>query len=108
MSRLLYRLSYSAAAGGTARRTGRATPTRAPIGNRTLDLLLTMETLCRLSYWGVTRGVRRGVDGSPRYTAAGRSRQTVRSCRAAAFGPGRTRDTAAAGVDQALEARPWP
>src|SRR3954453_10942269 len=27
-------------------------PTRAPIGNRTLDLFLTMETLCRLSYWG--------------------------------------------------------
>src|SRR3954453_22975415 len=27
-------------------------PTRAPIGNRTLDLFLTMETLCRQSYWG--------------------------------------------------------
>ena len=26
--------------------------TRAPKGNRTLDLFLTMETLCRLSYWG--------------------------------------------------------
>ncbi len=26
---------------------------RAPIRNRTVDLLLTMETLCRLSYWGV-------------------------------------------------------
>ncbi|CCH77332.1 hypothetical protein BN12_320025 [Nostocoides japonicum T1-X7] len=26
---------------------------RAPIGNRTLDLFLTMETLCRLSYWGL-------------------------------------------------------
>jgi hypothetical protein len=25
---------------------------RAPKGNRTLDLLLTMETLCRLSYRG--------------------------------------------------------
>src|SRR5690606_35379465 len=25
---------------------------RAPIGNRTLDLLLTMETLCRLSFRG--------------------------------------------------------
>src|SRR5664280_2504377 len=29
-----------------------AAPVRAPIGNRTLDLLLTMETLYRLSYWG--------------------------------------------------------
>src|SRR5699024_1065916 len=28
------------------------TQTRAPKGNRTLDLLLTMETLCRLSYRG--------------------------------------------------------
>jgi hypothetical protein len=26
---------------------------RAPIRNRTVDLLLTMETLYRLSYWGV-------------------------------------------------------
>src|SRR6478672_4247631 len=33
------------------RRAGKR-PTRAPIGNRTLDLFLTMETLCRLSYWG--------------------------------------------------------
>ena len=29
---------------------------RAPIRNRTVDLLLTMETLYRLSYWGVLRG----------------------------------------------------
>jgi hypothetical protein len=28
---------------------------RAPIRNRTVDLLLTMETLCRLSYWGRAR-----------------------------------------------------
>ncbi len=28
---------------------------RAPIRNRTVDLLLTMETLYRLSYWGLTR-----------------------------------------------------
>ena len=27
----------------------------APIRNRTVDLLLTMETLCRLSYWGLSR-----------------------------------------------------
>jgi hypothetical protein len=33
---------------------GKKAPVRAPIGNRTLDLLLTMETLYRLSYWGGT------------------------------------------------------
>src|SRR5207302_7036458 len=31
------------------------TQSRAPIRNRTVDLLLTMETLCRLSYWGAAR-----------------------------------------------------
>src|SRR3954471_14543429 len=31
---------------------------RAPIRNRTVDLLLTMETLYRLSYWGVLAGWR--------------------------------------------------
>jgi hypothetical protein len=51
MSRLLFRLSYTAFKGCTAL-AGRALP-RAPIRNRTVDLLLTMETLCRLSYWGV-------------------------------------------------------
>ena len=33
----------------------------APKGNRTLDLLLTMETLCRLSYRGSERNSRRTV-----------------------------------------------
>src|SRR3954452_8349969 len=51
MSRLLCQLSYSAL---TVARAGRAPP-GAPIGNRTLDLLLTMETLCRLSYRGAAR-----------------------------------------------------
>src|SRR3954451_20738689 len=41
MSRLLYRLSYPASASA-----------RAPMRNRTADLLLTMETLYRLSYRG--------------------------------------------------------
>ena len=45
------------------RRTGDR-PTRAPIGNRTLDLFLTMETLCRLSYWG-TADVGEPVTGTP-------------------------------------------
>src|SRR3954453_12754907 len=56
MSRLLCQLSYSAL---TVARAGRAPP-GAPIGNRTLDLLLTMETLCRLSYWGVATREARG------------------------------------------------
>src|SRR5262249_6603123 len=47
MSRLLFRLSYTASAGACP-----PAPDRAPIRNRTVDLLLTMETLYRLSYWG--------------------------------------------------------
>src|SRR3954447_7487423 len=46
---------------------GREGISRAPIRNRAVDLLLTMETLCRLSYWG-TRGTRihgRGAAGEP-------------------------------------------
>ena len=50
MSRLLFRLSYTAFEGYTA--FARQPLPRAPIRNRTVDLLLTMETLCRLSYWG--------------------------------------------------------
>ena len=34
---------------------------RAPIRNRTVDLLLTMETLCRLSYWGRKPGKTTGA-----------------------------------------------
>src|ERR1044071_9911087 len=54
MSRLLYRLSYTALTclcRGARNRTPRPVH-RAPIRNRTVDLLLTMETLYRLSYWG--------------------------------------------------------
>src|SRR3954447_22602523 len=75
MSRLLYRLSYSAALPGAARRTGRATRQRAPIGNRTLDLLLTMETLCRLSYWGVGHAL------GARSTGANGTRRLPRSAK---------------------------
>ncbi len=50
MSRLLFRLSYTAFKGYTS--FARRPLPRAPIRNRTVDLLLTMETLCRLSYWG--------------------------------------------------------
>src|SRR3954470_18424828 len=67
MSRLLCQLSYSAL---TVARAGRAPP-GAPIGNRTLDLLLTMETLCRLSYRGAA-----GADpgsGSTVHGAGGRT-----------------------------------
>ena len=39
------------------RRTDRATD-QSPIGNRTLDLFLTMETLCRLSHWGAANVLR--------------------------------------------------
>ena len=55
MSRLLYRLSYPALPDPARSKptvrlhTG---PDRAPMRNRTADLLLTMETLCRLSYQG--------------------------------------------------------
>ena len=51
MSRLLYQLSYTAT---TIERPAEAGPSliRAPMRNRTADLLLTMETLYRLSYWG--------------------------------------------------------
>ena len=67
MSRLLYRLSYPAIdplPGATSRsdgafalvvppvRGGTGTFDRAPMRNRTADLLLTMETLCLLSYRG--------------------------------------------------------
>src|SRR3954453_14937125 len=56
MSRLLYRLSYPASTPpdgpATASPGYRTTAVRAPIRNRTVDLLLTMEMLCRLSYWG--------------------------------------------------------
>jgi hypothetical protein len=48
MSRLLYQLSYTAAAGSTPWARG-VYRFRAPLRNRTVDLLLTMETLCRLS-----------------------------------------------------------
>src|SRR3954451_16260817 len=59
---------------------------RAPIRNRTVDLLLTMETLCRLSYWGsadertrcrAPSGNRRGPNGSAR--ASGRRPRTSRA-----------------------------
>ena len=72
MSRLLYRLSYTAVTGGPAR-VGEEPFTRAPIRNRTVDLLLTMETLCRLSYWG--QAARKG------YTTA-RGPPNPLSCRA--------------------------
>src|SRR5690348_11632205 len=50
MSRLLYRLSYPASASA-----------RAPMRNRTADLLLTMETLYRLSYRGTSTFVDSGA-----------------------------------------------
>src|SRR3954469_20770533 len=72
MSRLLCQLSYTAAKAPSP--PGRCL-FRAPIRNRTVDLLLTMETLCRLSYWG-TRGTRiHGLGGRTR-TSAGQT--TVR------------------------------
>ena len=67
MSRLLYRLSYPAvgryrrhadrtthvyACGIPSVRGSTEVSDRAPMRNRTADLLLTMETLCRLSYRG--------------------------------------------------------
>ena len=67
MSRLLYRLSYPAvvspyqfpgSGNGPHRpnippvRGGTGDGVRAPMRNRTADLLLTMETLCLLSYRG--------------------------------------------------------
>jgi hypothetical protein len=66
MSRLLYRLSYPAAVSATSflvgQRSGQTAYSadarctgdgvRAPMRNRTADLLLTMETLCLLSYRG--------------------------------------------------------
>src|SRR5215211_404782 len=74
MSRLLYRLSYPAV-GRYRRHAGRTTHVylcgipsvrgstevsdRAPMRNRTADLLLTMETLCRLSYRGLLDPARR-------------------------------------------------
>jgi hypothetical protein len=70
MSRLLYRLSYSAPAGDLDGATGGA-----PIGNRTLDLLLTMETLCRLSYRG--RLPASGLDGGVRVHGPRRRREIV-------------------------------
>src|SRR4029453_9239706 len=84
MSRLLYRLSYPAAV-PHRRRTGRSThpngcripsvrgctegADRAPMRNRTADLLLTMETLCLLTYRGRMGGRQRGRADPPRYTA---------------------------------------
>ena len=67
MSRLLYRLSYPAmgllpacwsvnrarSGGIPPVRGGTGDEVRAPMRNRTADLLLTMETLYRLSYWGL-------------------------------------------------------
>src|SRR4051794_23853180 len=67
MSRLLYRLSYPAVVGyrgdrsdqrptwggcSAGARRHRKPCDRAPMRNRTADLLLTMETLCLLSYRG--------------------------------------------------------
>ena len=66
MSRLLYRLSYPAVVSATSFRSGNdlnrphippmrggtGDGVRAPMRNRTADLLLTMETLCLLSYRG--------------------------------------------------------
>src|SRR3954454_6231126 len=55
MSRLLYRLSYAAETNRPPPETAGTRSIRAPIRNRTVDLLLTMETLYRLSYWGRRR-----------------------------------------------------
>ena len=57
MSRLLYRLSYPAVPFGVPNRAMMGgysidPKRRAPMRNRTADLLLTMETLCLLSYRG--------------------------------------------------------
>ena len=57
MSRLLYRLSYPAVPFGVPNRAMMGgysidPKRRAPMRNRTADLLLTMETLYRLSYRG--------------------------------------------------------
>jgi hypothetical protein len=66
MSRLLYRLSYPAVVSATSLLAGQRSGWtaysadarcigdggRAPMRNRTADLLLTMETLCLLSYRG--------------------------------------------------------
>ena len=54
MSRLLYRLSYPALVMrlGVEPAVWAQTQHRAPMQNRTADLLLTMETLYRLSYRG--------------------------------------------------------
>src|SRR4051812_29213577 len=83
MSRLLYRLSYPAVASLPGGRESTVRPdrlflhrppvrgctgrTRAPMRNRTADLLLTMETLCLLSYRGLPLPSWDGTDG-PRYT----------------------------------------
>ena len=68
MSRLLYHLSYPADSRSVS---------RAPKRNRTVDLLLTMETLCRLSYGGaVPASTAAGVyvrRGSPTKSLFGRS-----------------------------------
>src|SRR3954452_803342 len=56
MSRLLYHLSYTATWDRPRCHVRITAGThRAPIRNRTVDLLLTMETLYRLSYWGRRR-----------------------------------------------------
>jgi hypothetical protein len=54
MSRLLYQLSYTATTIGLPAEAG-IPLIRAPMRNRTADLLLTMETLYRLSYRGWPR-----------------------------------------------------
>src|SRR3954451_551514 len=69
---------------------GREDISRAPIRNRTVDLLLTMETLCRLSYWGTrrTRIHGRGAAGEPvpdsRFRHPSRGQRSVRASRVCA------------------------
>ena len=63
MSRLLYRLSYTATV-RTCPDAASRVRARAPLRNRTVDLLLTMETLCRLSYWGQRSASVHGVTGT--------------------------------------------
>jgi hypothetical protein len=88
MSRLLYRLSYPAVVSPTGSRSGNGLSgphippmrggirggDRAPMRNRTADLLLTMETLCLLSY----RGARMPRDGRHQRTKIHTGRRTGR------------------------------
>jgi hypothetical protein len=66
----------------TLRRTaGRRLRVRAPIRNRTVDLLLTMETLYRLSYWGKRpQRIHTGQLGSLIQSAPGACRAEVLVC----------------------------